>query len=49
VEEENVPALKVPKQCPPALLVEIYLRENKALRCEEGKELGSELRSEQRK
>jgi hypothetical protein len=37
--EENVPALKVPKRCPPVLLVEICLRENTASRCEEGKGL----------
>jgi hypothetical protein len=34
-------ALKVPRQCPPVLLVEAHLREGKALASEEGKEIGS--------
>jgi hypothetical protein len=35
-------ALKVPRQCPLVLLVEVRLREGKALGSQEGKELGSE-------
>jgi hypothetical protein len=31
------PALKVPRQCPPVLLVEVRLRESKALGSENGK------------
>jgi hypothetical protein len=42
-------ALKVPRQCPFVLLVEIRLREGKALVGEEGKALGSGLCCEPRK
>jgi hypothetical protein len=37
--EKRFPALKVPRQCPLGLLVEVRLREGKALGSEEGKRL----------
>jgi hypothetical protein len=37
----NCPALKVPRQCPLVLLVEIHLREGNSLGSEKGKVLGS--------
>jgi hypothetical protein len=38
--QKNIPALKVPRQCPLVLPVEVWLRQGKALGSEEGKELG---------
>jgi hypothetical protein len=37
--QKHFSALKVPRQCPLFLLVEIRLREGKALESEKGKEL----------
>jgi hypothetical protein len=44
--QKHFPALKVPRQCPLALLVEVCLRESKALGSEKVKLLGSGLFSE---
>jgi hypothetical protein len=42
---EHIIALKVPRQCPLVLLIEVRLREHKALGSEEGMVLGSEWTS----
>jgi hypothetical protein len=47
--QKNIPAFKVPRQCPLVPLVGVRLRKCKALGSEEGKALGNGLRYEQRK
>jgi hypothetical protein len=46
---ESFPAFRSFTQCPIVHLVEVYWREGKALRGEEGKDLGSGICYEQRK
>jgi hypothetical protein len=43
VGDKECPTLKVPRQCSLVRLVEVHLRNGKALGSEEGKGLGSQL------
>jgi hypothetical protein len=47
--QKNILVLKVPRQCPFVLLVEVCLRKGKALGSEEGKALGSGISYELKK
>jgi hypothetical protein len=49
VGQNNFPALKVHRHRPPVLLVEVYLKEGKALGSEKGKGLRIELCCDRRK